>query len=172
MFELKDLPSRATLDQFGERYGNTDVDGLYTWLVWASATSELLSAFEENLEREGLAQTPFFVLLLLKRNPDGLSIGELAAGVAVTSQTMTRAINKMEAAGMCTRHPNPRDGRLWIVRLTALGDETLTGVLPKHYAWVASIMSNFDKEERELLVKLMLKVAPALRKSRLEAALA
>ncbi|AZD61510.1 Transcriptional regulator, MarR family [Pseudomonas chlororaphis subsp. aurantiaca] len=69
MFELKDLPSRETLEHFGKLYDNPDVEGLYTWLVWASATDEMLSAFNANLARENLAQTPFFVLLLLKRNP-------------------------------------------------------------------------------------------------------
>lgn len=171
MFELKDLPSRETLARFGKLYDNPDVEGLYTWLVWASATDEMLSAFNANLASEGLSQTPFFVLLLLKRNPDGLTIGALADGVAVASQTMTRAINKMEAAGLCTKHPDPDDGRHWIVRLTSGGNTALGKVLPKHYAWVASFMSHFEKDERELLVKLMMKVAPALKKIRLEAVL-
>ena len=76
MFELKDLPSYDTLERFGATYGNTDVQGLQTWLIWASATQEMLSAFEANLAHScGLSQTQFFVLLLLKRNPDGLGVG-------------------------------------------------------------------------------------------------
>ncbi|MFY9962090.1 HTH-type transcriptional regulator MhqR [compost metagenome] len=168
MFELKDLPSRETITRFGKLYGNPDVEGLYTWLVWASATDEMLSAFNENLAREGLAQTPFFVLLLLKRNTDGLTIGALADGVAVASQTMTRAVKQMESSGLCTKHPDPHDGRHWIVRLTPEGDSTLGRVLPKHYAWVAKFMSDFSEDEREVLVKLMLRVAPALHRIRLE----
>lgn len=168
MFELNDLPSRETLARVGELYGNPDIEGLYTWLVWASATDEMLSAFNGNLAREGLAQTPFFMLLLLKRNPDGLTIGALADGVAVTSQTMTRAVKQMEASGLCTKHPDPRDGRHWIVRLTAKGDEALTQVLPKHYAWVARFMSHFSADERKLLVKLMLRIAPALHRIQIE----
>ncbi|MDT8464592.1 MarR family transcriptional regulator, partial [Alcaligenes nematophilus] len=73
MFELKDLPSYDTLVKMGVEYRNPDVDGLQAWLIWASATSEMLSAFEANLDRtSGLSQTQFFVLILLKRNPDGL----------------------------------------------------------------------------------------------------
>lgn len=30
MFELKDLPSRETLTQFGQLYDNPDVEGVYT----------------------------------------------------------------------------------------------------------------------------------------------
>ncbi|MBB4868281.1 DNA-binding MarR family transcriptional regulator [Pseudomonas nitritireducens] len=171
MFELKDLPSRETLARFGKLYDNPDVGGLHTWLVWASATNEMLSAFDDNLAREGLSQTPFFVLLLLKRNPEGLTIGVLADGVAVASQTMTRAINKMEVANLCSKHPDPNDGRSWIVRLTSDGDVALGKVLPKHYSWVASFMSHFNTEERELLVRLMMKVSPALQQIRLTAGL-
>lgn len=168
MFELKDLPSPETLAEFGQHYGNPDVAGLHAWLTWAAATHKMLEAFDANLMREGMSQTPFFVLLLLKRNPAGLTIGALADGVAVASQTMTRAINKMEAANLCTKHADPDDGRHWIVRLAPDGDAALNKVLPKHYAWVASFMRHFDHQERETLINLMMKVAPALRRIRLE----
>ncbi|MFT4190649.1 MAG: MarR family transcriptional regulator, partial [Comamonas sp.] len=110
MFELKDLPSYDTLQTFGARYGNPDVQGLQTWLIWASATQAMISAFEANLaQASGLSQTQFFVLLLLKRNPDGLSVGALADGVSVTSQTMTRMIDRMVGAGLCSRDVDPAD---------------------------------------------------------------
>ena len=112
MFELKDLPSYDTLAAFGTAYGNPDVDGLQAWLAWAAATGEMLSAFDANLARNGgLSQAQFFVLLLLKRNPTGLSVGALAQGVAVTSQTMTRTIDRMEGAGLCRREADPQDRR-------------------------------------------------------------
>ena len=162
MFELKDLPNQETLAQFALLYGNPDLSGLHTWLLWAAATNEMLKAFDDNLARNGLSQTQFFVLLLLKRNPEGLSVGALADGVAITSQSMTRAIAKMDAAGICTKHADPEDGRLWIVRLTATGETILRKVLPRHYAWVAGFMSHYNEKEREALVKLMRKVRPAL----------
>ncbi|MDO5057568.1 MAG: MarR family transcriptional regulator [Lautropia sp.] len=162
MFELKDLPSRATLEQFAQIYPNPDVEGLHTWLTWASATHQMLAAFDENLARQGLSQTQFFVLLLLKRNPEGLSVGALANGVAVTSQSMTRALGKMEKAGWCTKHDNPHDGRFWIVQLAPAGEAVLARALPDHYAWVARFMKHYDADERHALSALMLKVAPAL----------
>ncbi|NVM90779.1 MarR family winged helix-turn-helix transcriptional regulator [Variovorax sp. SG517] len=162
MFELKDLPSYETLSAFGEAYGNPDVGGLYTWLVWASATNEMLSEFEGNLARHGgLSQSQFFVLLLLKRNPSGLSVGALAQGVAVTSQTMTRIIDRMEGAGLCQRAPDPQDRRAWLIRLSPPGDKLLDQALPAHYAWVANLMRHFDAEERQMLNQLMHKLHAA-----------
>lgn len=162
MFELKDLPSYETLVRLGEEYKNPDVDGLHHWLIWASATSEMLAAFEANLAQNfGLSQTQFFVLILLKRNPKGLSIGALADGVAVTSQTMTRVIDRMEANGLCYRKPDPEDRRAWLVFLAPDGDELLSKALPAHYVWVAKLMSHFDDDDRQLLKRLMLKINQA-----------
>ena len=162
MFKLKDLPSYDTLVRLGEAYQNPDVDGLHSWLIWASATSEMLAAFEANLAQTcRLSQTQFFVLILLKRNPQGLSIGALADGVAVTSQTMTRAIDRMEASDFCYRKSDPEDRRAWLVYLSENGDETLGKALPAHYAWVAKLMSHFDGEERAMLNRLMLKLNQA-----------
>lgn len=48
MFELKDLPTYDILVQLGEKHNNPDVDGLQSWLIWASATSEMLLAFDAN----------------------------------------------------------------------------------------------------------------------------
>lgn len=162
MFELKDLPSYDTLQTFAARYGNPDVKGLQTWLIWASATQEMLSAFEANLARAGgLSQTQFFVLLLLKRNPHGLSVGALADGVSVTSQTMTRMIDRMVGADLCSRDIDPADARARLVKISPAGDTMLAKVLPSHYAWVAQLMSHFTEEERQMLNQLMFKLNKA-----------
>ncbi|WP_313300955.1 MarR family transcriptional regulator [Diaphorobacter sp.] len=162
MFELKDLPSYDTLVKLGKEFQNPDVDGLHTWLIWASATSEMLSAFEANLARTGdMSQTQFFVLILLKRNPEGLSVGALAQGVGVTSQTMTRAIDRMETTGLCRRYQDPQDRRAWLVRSTTQGEKVLRKALPAHYKWVADLMKHFDAKERHMLNQLMLKLNQA-----------
>ena len=162
MFELKDLPSYDTLAAFGTAYGNPDVDGLQAWLAWAAATGEMLSAFDANLARNGgLSQAQFFVLLLLNRNPAGLSVGALAQGVAVTSQTMTRTIDRMEGAGLCRREADPQDRRAWLIHLTEPGGALLAQALPAHYAWVARLMAHFDAQERQVLRRLMTKLRDA-----------
>ncbi|MBE1237254.1 MarR family transcriptional regulator [Phaeovibrio sulfidiphilus] len=168
MFTLRDLPSRKTIDDFAARYGNPDAEGLETWLVWASATSEMLSAFERNLQRTcGISQTQLFVLILLKRNPDGLGIGALASRVSVTSQTMTRVVDRMERDGLCRREPDPQDRRAQLVQLTAEGDRMLEVALPFHYQWVADLMSCLDTTERATLRDLVSKL-DASRRTRTE----
>lgn len=161
MFELKDLPSRETLSAFAKRYHNPDIDGLQLWLMWASSTNEMLSAFDANLATHGLTQAKFFVLLLLLRNTAGLSIAALAEGVNVTSPTMTRIVDRMEVADLCERAKDPFDRRAWIVRIAKEGEAVMEQAMPDHYAWVAELMARFNVEERKQIRLLMSKLSLA-----------
>lgn len=161
MFELRDLPSRETLVAFSKRYRNPDVDGLQLWLMWASSTNEMLSAFAANLASHGLTQAKFFVLILLLRNPAGLSNTALAEGVNVTSPTMTRIIDRMEVAGLCERDQDPVDRRAWVVRIAKEGESVMSRAMPDHYAWVAELMSHFNADERRQIRNLMTKLNKA-----------
>jgi DNA-binding MarR family transcriptional regulator len=161
MFELKDLPSRETLGAFAKRYHNPDIDGLQLWLMWASSTNEMLTAFDVNLATHGLTQAKFFVLLLLLRNSVGLSIAALAEGVNVTSPSMTRIVDRMEAAGLCEREQDPMDRRAWTVRIAKKGESVMELAMPDHYAWVAELMAHFNEEERMQIRHLMSKLSLA-----------
>lgn len=163
MFELKDLPSSETLEAFSKRYGNPDIEGLNLWLMFAFSTEEMLSAFTANLARHKLTQAKFFVLLLLLRNPSGLSIAALAQGVNVTSPTMTRIIDRMEVAGLCQRVQDSKDRRAWVVSIASKGESIMSKAIPDHYAWVATLMGYFDATEREQLYHLMTKLGRATR---------
>ncbi|NVD99201.1 MULTISPECIES: MarR family winged helix-turn-helix transcriptional regulator [unclassified Massilia] len=158
MLELKDLPSFDTLSQFAKLYPNPDVDGVRTWLLLSRSCSDMMGDFEQNLARHGLSQTKFFVLLLLKRNPDGLGVRRLAEGVNVSSPTMTGIIDRLEHAKLCRREQDASDRRAWVVRLLPAGETLLAAALPEHYAWVAQLMSVFSQDEREQLSMLMRKL--------------
>ena len=161
MFELKDLPSQDTLETFALQYRNPDVEGLHLWLMWASSTNAMLAGFTDQLARHGLTQAKFFVLLLLLRNPGGLSIAALAEGVNVTSPTMTRIVDRMEAAALCGRENDAQDRRAWVVRISPAGEALMAQAMPDHYTWVADLMSHFDADERQQIRHLMTKLSQA-----------
>lgn len=77
------------------------------------------SAFVEH----GLQGHEFDVLSVLRRTgePFELTAGELAALTHVTSGTMTSRLDRLSARGFVTRHPDPGDGRIVRVRLSAAG---------------------------------------------------
>ena len=160
MFELKDLPEPRHAGKAGSRVpkprcrrvADFGSSGLLPPVQCCLLLKPTLTVLP------GLSQTQFFVLILLKRNPDGLSIDVLADGVSVTSQTINSIIDRMEAAGLCEREQHPQDRRAWVVRLTEYGAQVLGKALPAHYVWVAKLMSHFDESERDTLVKLMFKL--------------
>lgn len=60
---------------------------------------------------------------------DGLTPGELARRIGVEKPTIVRGLGRMEAAGLVARRPDPDDGRLVRVWLTARG-RALREVVP------------------------------------------
>jgi DNA-binding MarR family transcriptional regulator len=60
----------------------------------------------------------------------GLTPTELAEAGLLTAGGMTARLHRLEKAGLIKRHPNPRDGRGVLVRLTELGIELAEHALP------------------------------------------
>ncbi|HXV70917.1 MAG TPA: MarR family transcriptional regulator [Acidimicrobiia bacterium] len=84
-----------------------------------------------------------------------LSPSELAEDLLLTSGGMTVRLNRLQAAELIERQPNPRDGRGVLVHLTAAGSElvndALTAVLDAQSAMVGTLKSS----ERERLAGLL-----------------
>ena len=51
----------------------------------------------------------------------GTHLTELAARAGITKQAMMQVLDDLESAGYLRRHPDPRDARAKVVRLTARG---------------------------------------------------
>lgn len=87
----------------------------------------------------------FDVLTALRRAgpPYQLNPGQLLRATLVTSGTMTNRIDRLTAAGLVERHPDPADKRGVQVRLTDVGR-----------ARVDAAFSDLIDRERELLVTL------------------
>jgi DNA-binding MarR family transcriptional regulator len=93
----------------------------------------------------------FDVLAALRRSgtPFELTAGELSALTHVTSGTMTSRLDRLSKRGFVSRHPDPDDGRLVRVRLTAAGRKRVDA------AFVALL-----ETERELLAALPVTAQP------------
>jgi DNA-binding MarR family transcriptional regulator len=81
----------------------------------------------EAFVEHGLQAHEFDVLAALRRSGDPfeLTAGELCALTYVTSGTMTSRLDRLTARKLVSRHPDPADGRIVRVRLTATGRRRL-----------------------------------------------
>jgi DNA-binding MarR family transcriptional regulator len=99
----------------------------------------------------------FDVLSALRRAgpPFQLTPGALLRATLVTSGTMTNRIDRLAAAGLVTREPDPRDRRGVLVTLSDRGsaavDAAFTDLLDREQA----LLGGLGEEQRQLLAGLL-----------------
>jgi DNA-binding MarR family transcriptional regulator len=92
--------------------------------------------------------------LLVQRGRCRMS--ELAAALRVDPSTVTRTLQRMEAAGLARRLPSTSgDRRAVIVTLTATGRERHAAVALRRATMLTEIMERFSDSERTRLVDLL-----------------
>ncbi|HEX8008325.1 MAG TPA: MarR family winged helix-turn-helix transcriptional regulator [Trebonia sp.] len=106
---------------------------------------------------QGLQPWEFDVLSALRRvgPPFQLTPGALLRATLVTSGTMTNRIDRLAAANLVRREPDPRDRRGVLVTLTERGkaavDAALAGLLDRE----RKLLAGLDGEQREVLADLL-----------------
>jgi DNA-binding MarR family transcriptional regulator len=99
----------------------------------------------------------FDVLSALRRAgiPYQLSPGQLLAQTLVTSGTMTNRIDRLEAAGLVRRHPDPDDARSVRVRLTSTGRRRVDAALADLVVHEDAILAPLATTDRTRLANLL-----------------
>lgn len=105
----------------------------------------------------GLTAASFDVLATLRRSgaPYALSPSELIAWTMVTSGTMTNRLDRLAAAGLVERKPNPEDGRGSVVALTPQGFTLIDRVVTAHVANQHKVLSALSPQDRAALDGLL-----------------
>lgn len=67
-----------------------------------------------------------------------LSLGELAGHERVSPATVTKIIRRLTDDGLVSRSPDPDDGRVVRVAITALGQQRLAESRQRRNAWLAT----------------------------------
>jgi DNA-binding MarR family transcriptional regulator len=111
----------------------------------------------------GLESWEFDVLSALRRQgpPYELSPGALLRATLVTSGTMTNRIDRLEAAGLVSRHRDPQDKRGVVVQLTGDGlrraDDAMADLLDRERSLLTALAPD---QQRELAGLLRILLAP------------
>lgn len=108
-------------------------------------------------ERHGVEGWEFDVLTALRRAgpPYELSPSALLSATLVTSGTMTNRIQRMEASGLVSRHPDPTDGRGVRVRLTDRGRSMADAVLTELLGEERALLATLPQADRSSLAGLL-----------------
>ncbi|MGB0113269.1 MAG: MarR family transcriptional regulator [Ilumatobacteraceae bacterium] len=101
-----------------------------------------------------LEQGQMDALDLLSRRDDR-PMKELAVRLRVDPSTATRAVQRLEDAGLVERFTSPEDGRVVLVRITDEGRTRHDDVARRRSTAMMHILSEFEPGERALLADLL-----------------
>jgi DNA-binding MarR family transcriptional regulator len=98
----------------------------------------LWNKIDARLQREcGVSLGNLNAMLVIESTPS-CRVNDIARAVAITVGGASQAVDRLEAASLCARRPNPHDRRSSVVELTPAGQELVTSAgapsvsLPPH----------------------------------------
>lgn len=138
---------------------------LTTMGLFVEAHAGLARAVEQQLERDsGLSHQWFEVLIRLARSPgERLRMSELAAQTTLTPSGLTRAVDRLEGAGLVERQACPTDRRSAYAALTPAGRQRIHAAVPLHLTHLQVLLDDvLDPGELAELDRLVRKLRDSL----------
>lgn len=110
-------------------------------------------SIEAVFERHGLSIGEFDVLAALRRagDPPARAPGVLARTLMLSPAGMTNRLDRLEAAGLVRREPDPDSRRSLVVLLTEDGRRVVDAAVTDHVANEAAILSALSPAQRRAL---------------------
>jgi DNA-binding MarR family transcriptional regulator len=108
----------------------------HLWRSWLRLNQELLSALEEQINREsGLSGADYAVLVPLSAAPDGmLRARELGREILWDRSRLSHQLGRMEKRGLVVREECAEDARGAMVRMSDAGRAAIQRAAPGHVA--------------------------------------
>ncbi len=167
-FLLKNMPRGSKLDGLATVYPGTDLKAMEAFSALLGTSSDILSAVNSSLAREGVSQARFRLLLHLRRaGKAGLHPMNLADALGVGRATVTGLVDGIEMAGLARRLPCEKDRRSIMVALTSKGARLIDSLAPRRLRRISELMSGLSCAEKAEFTSLLDKVnanLPAFRK--------
>ena len=160
------------LDQWRRERPEIDADGM-ALIPRVMRLAHLYGTALQRLSRSfGLKPGWLDVLSALRRigPPYQMSATQLARWVLLTSGGMTNRLDRMEAAQLVKRRPDPSDRRGVLIELTPRGRDVIDAAIDAHLALYDELVSAaLTKPEQNTFIELLRKQTLALEESQLSA---
>lgn len=122
-------------------------------VYWSTKRAVTLAA-TATYARHGVYEGQQFILRSLW-SQDGLTPGEVAKRLGLSTPTITRATTRMEAAGLLRREPHPTDRRLVRLHLTERGRDLEATIEDEMAGLTDRALAGFDDAERAAVVRAL-----------------
>lgn len=135
MFFLKDLPTKAMIQGYQQKYHELDVTQVEQALQTMRQASLMIRQLEEYFAKHNLSQLRFLILMVIDREPtrNELTAIEIAQRLDVSKPVLSRAIKRLVDDGVLNCEENTQDKRAKCLSLTESGKTLLTQVLPNYF---------------------------------------
>ncbi|MFC8597066.1 MarR family winged helix-turn-helix transcriptional regulator [Isoptericola sp. NPDC057191] len=123
-------------------------------------SDDFSAALVENYRRYGIGEGEFDVLCALRRAgaPFALNQGDLAEHTMVTAGATSKRVDRLESAGLVSRHLQADDGRGRVVTLSPQGRRLIDEAYPEHLQLEEQLLSPLSRNERTQLEALLRKL--------------
>lgn len=156
---IQDIPSHEEV-QASVQSLNSDANSaaLYSNLLFMKVASEIENSLDGLLSKYNLSSGRFMLLFLLRNAPTGLRPSELANQVGVTQATISGLINSLEKAELVIREGHQSDGRSFVIKLAAKGEQLIQEIFPQWYPRVENFWNVVSEEEKGSINNLLAKM--------------
>lgn len=113
--------------------------------------------FERRARPHGVTRAQWRVLVWLVAQPD-LRQSQLAELADVSPIAIARLVDRMEAEGLLTRHPDPHDRRAWRLALTARARSRMETMRAIAIDVRAAALAGFSEQEQEFLLDALKRI--------------
>jgi len=114
----------------------------------------MAEAGDAAFQRHGVRSGQQWILRCLW-SEDGLTPGEIARRLELSTPTVTKAAMRMEAAGVVDRRPDPKDARLVRLYLTERGRALERVIADEMNQLNRRALATLEPDEREALVRYL-----------------
>ncbi len=148
------------LEQWARERPDLDVSPMAVIARISRVSRFLERRIGEVLRRYGINESQFGVLAALRRAgpPFCLSPTALYNSLLISSGAMTNRLERLTAAGLVQRIPDPGDRRSVLVALTPRGLELVDEVVAAHVENEHRLLASLTEQERLALAKLLRKL--------------
>ncbi|MFP5441608.1 MAG: MarR family winged helix-turn-helix transcriptional regulator [Gammaproteobacteria bacterium] len=113
--------------------------------------------FERRARPHGVTRAQWRVLVWLTAQPE-LRQSQLAELADVSPIAIARLVDRMEAEGLLTRHPDPNDRRAWRLALTARARARMETMRSIAIDVRATALAGFTEQEQEFLLDALRRI--------------
>jgi len=147
----------------GPRYESFDLPSAELTVNFLHTYDLFLQRLGRTMSQYGLSKSMLNILMLLRHGPaDGMQLHELGELLLVSRANITGLINHLEAKGYVNRVIDEHDRRARYARVTRKAETLLDEFMPVHYRRIRALLGGLSEEEKQTLIRLLLKVRKSI----------